>query len=741
MTDTTPLIASAAPAAGGHEGHKNALGTFNGCYIPCCLNILGIILFLKLGWAVGQAGILGVLGIFAIAELMAILTVLSFSAIVTNGSMSGGGSYYMISRSLGPEFGGAIGLLFYLAYAIGCGFYLLGFATSISQTFFREFILQSEYPHMEWLINVVIGTLGLIFITSISMCGAGCFAKLNGWLFVVQTLAIIVGVASYTLMPSPTSLETLAEDGNSTWVYGLNTTNFASNLFPEYTGGKFGCPATPMDSALGADGSCTFKLVFAIVFPAATGIMEGANLSGDLRDPGKSIPRGTILAVCTAIVTYIVMVLTMGASFDRTTLRENPNFLQEATGAWTSGGWAQYFVVVGIVISSISSALGSLFGGSRVLQALSRDDLFAWPLSFMSWFKYGSPRGDEPLVAVAVTFVLAQLCVLAGDIDVVAPVITSFFCMSYCLCNLTCFTLKITGAPNFRPAWKCYTWWSALAGAFLNLGIMFWLSWYSAAVSILCLFAIWIFIYFKGPDKGWGDVTQAIIYHQVRKFLLKLEGGGSAEGGAEGGAASASAASVAPSASHSELSARAKFWRPSILVLVNRPCTALDEAETELIMLCNALKKGGLLILGEVVVGSVADQADACAAERRAWLEWIHGRHLKAFPQVTVAPSLRVGAATLMSCSGLGAMDANTVAMTIPSAGGGDSAVANCLNLVRDARDLRHNIMLAANTGVLNDMEGHHASEAERASGASKLLCRTGGVVHTRCSIDVWLGK
>ena len=94
------------------------------------------------------------------------------------------------------------------------------------------------------------------------------------------------------------------------YVYGLNATNFRNNLFPDYTGGKYGCPANPIDTLLGDDGTCSFKLVFAIVFPAATGIMEGANLSGDLANPGKSIPRGTILAVLTAIVTYITLILT-----------------------------------------------------------------------------------------------------------------------------------------------------------------------------------------------------------------------------------------------------------------------------------------------------------------------------------------------------------------------------------------------------------------------------------------------
>ena len=106
--------------------------------------------------------------------------------------------------------------------------------------------------------------------------------------------------------------------------------------------------------------------------------------------------------------------------------------------------------------------------------------------------------------------------VLVGSLDVLAGVITSFFCMSYALCNLTCFLLEITGAPNFRPAFKSYSWKSALLGFVLNLGVMFWLSPSSATIGLASLFFIFAIIWMNGPIKDWGDVSQALIYHQVR---------------------------------------------------------------------------------------------------------------------------------------------------------------------------------------------------------------------------------
>ena len=146
-----------------------------------------------MGWGVAQAGIMGSLLIIAVAEIMAILTVLSFSAIVTNGEMAGGGSYFMISRSLGPEFGGAMGALFYVAYAMGVAFYIIGFATEVQSTWFSSV---TDTTEVKWL-TIGIGSVGLLFILSISVIGADAFAKFNVWFFVIQFGAILIGIGSY----------------------------------------------------------------------------------------------------------------------------------------------------------------------------------------------------------------------------------------------------------------------------------------------------------------------------------------------------------------------------------------------------------------------------------------------------------------------------------------------------------------------------------------------------------------
>ena len=185
---------------------------------------------------------------------------------------------------------------------------------------------------------------------------------------------------------------------------------------------------------------------FAVLFPAATGIMEGANLSGDLANPTYSIPVGTLGAIGTSILFYTLLIFSFAGSFDQCTLRNDTTIMQQA--AW--GDVGTYLVVAGIMISASSSALGSLFGGRRVLQAIARDKLFP----YTRWFEYGSPDGDEPRTAVLITWVIAQGLIFVGGLDVIAPVATAFFCLSYATVNFSCFLLSISGTPNFRPAFK-----------------------------------------------------------------------------------------------------------------------------------------------------------------------------------------------------------------------------------------------------------------------------------------------
>lgn len=570
----------------------NKLTTLNGCYVPCLLNIMGIILFLRLGWAIGEVGVSGLLVIFAIAEVSSMLTILSLSAIVTNGQMQGGGSYFMISRTLGPEFGGSIGILFYFAYAVGTTFYVTGFAEEVRNTFYPD-----EGP---WFIAGVASAC-LAVVLLVALAGAGWFTKINVFLFVLQFAAILMGLFAMYFREGPINLET-----NDTVFDGFTFESLGVNWEGTLNVDNEKC-----------QGQCTFALIFATVFPATTGIMEGANLSGDLINPGYSIPVGTITALGTSIVFYFLLIMSYAGSYDRSVLLNNDSVMQETS-------WWPPLIVTGILVSSASSALGALFGGSRVLQALARDDMFPG----LGIFGQGTVVGDEPTYAVLFTWVITQSCciIFRGSLDAVANFISALFCLSYATVNLSAFLLCVSGTPNFRPAWKFYTWHTCLMGGVLNLAIMFYLNWVFGVVSVAVEILIFVFLVYRAPKMIWGEVTQSVIFHQVRKYLLQLD----------------------------ERKMHSKLWRPSVLLL-------LVDVDHALIDFCNQLKKGGLYIIGNAVVGDFHDFAPSTQEIKRNWINWIESHMYKAFPQICIGPDLKNCYESLLLLAGLGAMSPNTV--------------------------------------------------------------------------------
>lgn len=305
---------------------------------------------------------------------------------------------------------------------------------------------------------------------------------------------------------------------------------------------------------------------------------------------GKSIPVGTLAAVGTSCVVYITLILTFASSFTGVTLRTNFSFFQEASDY-------PLVVIVGVLVSCFSSGLGALFGASRILQAIARDDLFP----VLKSMGQGTTVGDEPRNAVLFTAALTQVFICLGDLDVIAPICTSFFCLAYAAVNMTCFLLQVTGVPNFRPSFRHHSWQLSLLGAVLNVGVMIYLNALYAAVSLLVLASIFFYLYVSGSPKAWGDISQALIYHQVRKYLLRLD----------------------------TRKAHTKYWRPSILLLTNS--IDCDEAK-----LCNKLKKGGLYIVGSVITGTFDTQShQRCTSRYNEWLGHIFETKLKAIPEVS----------------------------------------------------------------------------------------------------------
>lgn len=619
-------FADAEDGPGG--GTVTKVGTYIGVFQPCLLNIFGSILFLRLGWAVGEAGVWGTLLVFAVAGLLVLLTALSVAAISTNGTMGGGGAYYMISRSLGPEFGTGVGLLFYLGSSSSVAFYIVSFTLCINESFICDsdnvgignitegipFPYQFENCddwvqklHPEYLWGMGSGTL--LLLLGQAEIGAGAVLRLNTGIFVVLMASIILAFVAILTSNGPAN---------------LSGDTLVANL--------------PWDYSTGTD----WLRVFIVVFPSVTGIMAGANYSGNLIDPGKSIGTGTIAAIFFSVTVYALLAVAMGAAYEREGLQTNYFILQDTV-------WHPSIIIAGIVCSTLSSALGQLDGSARVLQTLARDNILG---SYVAKLGYGSPGKDDPRVALLCSWLVAQVCLFIPSLDDVAALVSGFYLLVYLFLNLACFLLKISGVPNFRPTFKEFSWHTALCGSIMALGISFATDYIKASVGIFLMVLLVIYVHVVGPAVPWGDVSQALIFHQVRKFLLQLD----------------------------ERKAHPKFWRPSLLLAVDDVRGSLP-----LIQFCDKLKKGGLFILASVIATKTETQTRSVAlrlAELRVlWLELIDRLQVKAFCDiVVVSGSKRCGVQSLYGSAGLGSMKPNTVVIPFPddaaTAGGGAGADA-----------------------------------------------------------------
>ena len=280
--------------------------------------------------------------------------------------------------------------------------------------------------------------------------------------------------------------------------------------------------------------------------------------------------------------------------------------------------------MLGEFATSFFSSLMGVIGSAKLLQALARDNL----IPGLSLFGEGSKKNDEPRYAILITHVVAQLTMLS-DINQIASLVTMSYLMTFLVTNLACFTLKIGSAPNFRPSFHYFSWQSAAIGAIASAITMFYVDGVYASGCVAVLIAIFVIIHYTASPKTWGDVSQSLIYHQVRKYLLRLR------------------------------SDNVKFWRPSVLLLINDP-----RRQYKLIQFCNSLKKGALFILAHVIVtddykGSVPE----AKRQQASWAKYIDFSKIKGFINISVSPTAEWGIRNMVLSSGLGGMRPNIVVM------------------------------------------------------------------------------
>ncbi|KAM5178354.1 solute carrier family 12 member 1 isoform 3-T3 [Callospermophilus lateralis] len=600
-------------------------GWVKGVLVRCMLNIWGVMLFIRLSWIVGEAGIgLGVI-IIGLAVTVTGITGLSTSAIATNGYVRGGGAYYLISRSLGPEFGGSIGLIFAFANAVAVAMYVVGFAETVV-----DLLKESDSMMVDPTNDIrIIGSITVVILLGISVAGMEWEAKAQ----VILLIILLIAIANFfigTVIPSN-------NEKKSRGFFNYQASIFAENFGPSFTKGE------------------GFFSVFAIFFPAATGILAGANISGDLEDPQDAIPRGTMLAIFITTVAYIGVAICVAACVVRdATGSMNDTIISgvNCNGSAACGlGYdfsrcrhepCQYglmnnfqvmsmvsgfgpLITAGIFSATLSSALASLVSAPKVFQALCKDNIFKG----LQFFAKGYGKNNEPLRGYFLTFVIAMAFILIAELNTIAPIISNFFLASYALINFSCFHASYAKSPGWRPAYGIYNMWVSLFGAVLCCAVMFVINWWAAVITYVIELFLYIYVTYKKPDVNWGSSTQALSYVSALDNALEL----------------------------TTVEDHVKNFRPQCIVLTGGPMT-----RPALLDITHAFtKNSGLCICCEVFVGPrklCVKEMNSGMAKKQAWL--IKNK-IKAFYAAVAADCFRDGVRSLLQASGLGRMKPNTL--------------------------------------------------------------------------------
>ncbi|XP_066860769.1 solute carrier family 12 member 3 isoform X2 [Anser cygnoides] len=659
-------------------------GWVKGVMIRCMLNIWGVILYLRLPWITAQAGIALTWLIILMSVTVTTITGLSISAISTNGKVKSGGTYFLISRSLGPELGGSIGLIFAFANAVAVAMHTVGFAETVRDLLQEHDSLMVDPTNDIRIIGVVTATV----LLGISLAGMEWEAKAQVLFFLV----ILVSFANYlvgTVIPA-------TAEKQAKGFFGYRADIFAQNLVPSWRG---------------PEGS--FFSLFSIFFPSATGILAGANISGDLKDPAVAIPKGTLMAIFWTTMSYLVLSATIGACV----VRDASGSLNDSVpvgspcceGLACSFGWnftdcAQRqscpyglsnhyqsmsmvsgfgpLITAGIFGATLSSALACLVSAPKVFQCLCKDQLY--PL--IGFFGKGYGKNNEPIRGYVLTYVIAVGFILIAELNAIAPIISNFFLCSYALINFSCFHASVTNSPGWRPSFRYYSKWAALFGAAISVVIMFLLTWWAALIALGIVVFLLGYVLYKKPDVNWGSSMQASSYNMALSYSVGL----------------------------SEVDEHIKNYRPQCLVLTGPP-----NFRPALVDFVGTFTKNlSLMICGNVLIGPRKQKMPESRLTSDGHTRWLLKRKIKAFYTNVLAEDLRSGVQMLMQAAGLGKMRPNILALGYKRDWqvAAPQSVEDYVGTLHDAFDFKYGVCL------LRMKEGLNVSRAVQAHNPGELV-------------------
>jgi amino acid transporter len=505
-------------------------------FFTAIATILGAIMFLRFGFAVGQVGYLGLVFIVIIGHAVTIPTAMAIAEIATNQKVEGGGEYYIISRSFGLVIGSTIGIALYLSQAISVAFYVMSFSEAFTSLFGWISSTYSLPAWLDWLLQQrqTVGLPALLLLTYIMLTkGAALGLK------VLYTVVVVLAISLVAFFMGQTEYsQTHAFDPTLTIEHvlldsSLNEFNAQENeQLTDVDSDSFyreSIPQTANSEQVTAANDPTrkaksnipplagFAIVFAIIFPAFTGITAGVGLSGNLKDPGKSIPYGTIAATICGMLMYLLIGWKLAASAPPEVLVDTSRLVMAQIAIQ---GW--WLIPVGLAAATISSALGSIMVAPRTLQAIARDRIFPTP-KINQWISSGRGDKDEPFNASLITVAIAAVFILAGALDSVAQIISMFFMLTYGSLCLISFLNHFSADPSYRPRFKS-RWWISLFGALICLFLMFLMNPGYAFLALLLITGLFIMVSYYNQDKqNLAVIFQGVIFQFNRLTQVFLQ--------------------------------------------------------------------------------------------------------------------------------------------------------------------------------------------------------------------------
>ena len=540
--------------------------------------ILGAIMFLRFGYAVGHAGLLGSLGVILLGHLVTIPTALAIAEIATNRKVEGGGEYFIISRSFGTTIGSVIGVSLYLSQAISVAFYMIAFAEAFSP--FSDQIAGFIGFYDPRLISLP-ATLLLLLLVITQGAGLG-----------VKALYVVV----FTLVLSLIS-------------FFVGQTDYEGTLSLTQT----------------VSGPDSFMQVFAICFPAFTGMTAGVGLSGDLANPRKSIPAGTLLATFTGMVVYVFIVFKLAASAPLDQLAED-QLVMSQIAIWGP------MIIIGLAAATLSSAIGSILVAPRTLQALGSDESLPAP-TINRWLAEGVGAVNEPRNTTLFTGVLAIVIVILGNVDFVANLISMFFMVTYgSLCAIS-FLEHFAARPDYRPSFRS-RWYISLFGAVMCTLIMFLMNPLFAVLAILFMVGLYQVVsrQSSGRSSGLAAMFEGVMTQANRYMSVRLQ--------------------------ERRRQTSTEEWRPSVIMINNR---TFDRRSPLLFLrwLCHRYGFGTYL---HFIQGHLNSQTFAESEQIKAKLiKEARSQHSPLYMDTVVSPSITSALAQSLQIPGVSGLSNNTI--------------------------------------------------------------------------------